>query len=213
MISLIICDLDGLLANTEKLHFQAYQATLAEQGIDLNMAEYQKLWIRDGLTIRQFLVKHRLDLDPKRLHLTKVQKYIELVKAEVEPMPYMIEFLNRFKSYKRLAVATSSYLVGAGEVIKSLGIKNYFELIVTRDDVTRLKPDPEIFNLTAEKAGVDNASCLVIEDAQKGIDAAYQAGMKSIAVPDIYTADNDFSNATKVVSSLDEISKEMVDAL
>ena len=98
-------------------------------------------------------------------------------------------------------------------VLSTLKMKDYFEVICTRDDVIRLKPDPEIFITTAEKMQVPPSGCVVMEDAQKGIDAAHFAGMKSIAVPNIYTKDNDFSNATMIVNSLDEVTEEMIKEL
>lgn len=213
MISLIICDLDGLLADTETLHFESYRLVFEEFGFELTMDQYQPHWIRDGLTIREFVAKNNLPHDPQDLHNKKIELYRDLVRQKVQPMDSAIDFVKRFHKVKPMAIATNSFLYGAKVVLDTLEITEYFDIITTRDDITRHKPDPEIFLLTAERADVDPSECLVLEDAQKGIDAAHSAGMKSIAVPNIYTKENDFSKATLKLNSLSEITSEIIDSL
>ncbi len=86
-------------------------------------------------------------------------------------------------------------------------------LTVAKSDVVRTKPHPDIFLHAAEKMNAAPEQCVVIEDAEKGVPAAYAAGMKCIAVPNAHTADNDFSKATLVVDSLEEINCELIDRL
>jgi len=213
MITAVICDLDGLLADTETLHLRAYVETLSSYNIELNTAEYQSHWIRDGLGIADYIEEHGLCLNPRVLHGQKASMYQTLVANHAEPMPGAVAFLNRVHKMKRLALASNSYRDDIEIVLKRLGVVDHFEVISSRDDVTRTKPFPDIFLHTAEQLDVEPSDCVVLEDAQKGVEAAARAGMKCIAVPNQFTLDNDFSKATTVVTSLEDITLDFIDSL
>ncbi|UCE24638.1 MAG: HAD family phosphatase [Candidatus Zixiibacteriota bacterium] len=213
MITTVICDLDGLLADTEKHHMKAYQETLLNHGIELSDQEYISHWIRNGLGIADFIKKYRLELDPHQTHSQKMVRYREKVAGQIEPMPGAMTFLGSVHGEKRLAVASNSYRDNVELVLDRLGIADLFEAILTRDDAGRTKPAPDIFIRTAEMLGEPVSSCIVIEDAQKGVEAAYRAGMKCIAVPNAYTAEDDFSRATVVVASLEDVTVDLIDSL
>lgn len=210
MINAVIFDLDGLLADTEILHFKAYQKVLNGYEYDLSMDVYQEHWIRQGRTIREFVSEHNLPYSPKELHEQKIVEYIKLITTTLKPMPHALETVEWITKSYQTAVATSSYMIGAGEVLKNLNIYDKFDIICTRDDVTNLKPHPDIFLLAAKKLNTPPHECLVLEDAEKGIEAAYRAGMKSIAIPSVYTKDNNFAKATVVLSTLNELSNDLI---
>jgi HAD superfamily hydrolase (TIGR01509 family) len=128
-------------------------------------------------------------------------------------MPGAHEALCRFQHSHKVVLATSAYTDSANCVIDTMRIRPYFDLIVTGSDVQHSKPDPESFLLSASRSGVAPSECVVIEDAEKGIVAAYRAGMKSIAIPNRHTRSNDFSLATRVLSSLDELTEVLVQSL
>jgi beta-phosphoglucomutase-like phosphatase (HAD superfamily) len=87
---------------------------------------------------------------------------------------------------------------------------NYFDTIVSGLDVARVKPAPDIFLEAANRLGVDPGECAVLEDAEKGVLAAHAAGMRCVAVPNEYTRDHDFSKATHVCSSLNEVTVKLL---
>ena len=213
MISTVICDLDGLLADTEKHHMKAYQETLSVYGIELSDEEYISHWIRNGFGIADFVKKYRLELDPNQTHSQKMVRYREKVTGQLEPMPGAMTFLGSIHGKKRLALASNSYRDNVELVLDRLGMADLFDAILTRDDAGRTKPAPDIFIRTAEMLGEPASSCIVIEDAQKGIEAAYAAGMKCIAVPNVYTVEDDFSRATIVVASLEDVTVDLIDSL
>jgi len=213
MIKAVIFDLDGLLADTEILHFKAYQKVMADHKIDLDMEHYRDHWIRQGRTIREFVAMHNLPYDPKVLHEQKVANYLKLINSELQPIPHALETVEWITQKYKTAVATSSYLIGAGEVLKNLGIYDKFDIICTRDDVTNLKPHPDIFLLAAKKLNTPPHECLVLEDAEKGIEAAHRAGMPSIAIPSEYTKDNNFAKATVVLESFEELNSKVISKL
>ncbi|MEE8576379.1 MAG: HAD family phosphatase [candidate division Zixibacteria bacterium] len=211
MVSVVIFDLDGLLSDTETLHCHAYRSTLDEVGVSISEAEYAEHWIRKGLSIREFVSERSLDLNPKRLHARKVELYQELLRSSLQPMPGAIDLLDRLHGKKRMALASSSLADNVHLVLKLLNMADYFELIVTGESVSRVKPHPDPFLFVSEQMNVPPDQCVVIEDAEKGIVAAYSAGMKSIAVPNRLTSDNDFSKATAIVDSLDKITLDLLE--
>ena len=106
------------------------------------------------------------------------------------------------------AVATSSFRELAIHLIERFGLLARFDAIVTGDDVKESKPDPAIFLEAARRVGVAQAECLVLEDAQNGVEAASNAGMRVYAIPHDDSRHHDFSRATRVIASMRDILPE-----
>jgi HAD superfamily hydrolase (TIGR01509 family) len=213
MISAVIFDLDGLLADTEKLHQSAYQTVLSELGIELSDEEYEHHWIRCGKGIDAFITQRNLAVDPNFVRREKARLYEKLVSSGVEPMPGATELLCSLQGRKLMGLATSSYPKDAYAVLNTLALVDFFSCVATKSNVERIKPYPDIFLYIANEMNTPPEHCLVIEDAEKGVLAADAAGMKSIAVPNRHTISNDFSKAALVVSSLEEVNCGLIDQL
>lgn len=212
-ITALIFDLDGLLADTEQLHCKAYQRALSETGVDLCEADYADHWVRSGKGIVEWVAMHGLACDPHALRLRKAQHYLELLGLSLRPMEGALEILAAFYGRMKLALASSSYRDAVDGVLGGLGIAHFFSVIVSGLDVSRVKPAPDIFLKAARDLGVEPGECLVLEDAEKGVMAAHRAGMRCIAVPNVYTRQHDFSKATRICSSLKEVTPELLQIL
>jgi len=210
MISTVIFDLDGLLADTELLHCQAYQMAFAERGINLGVADYAEHWIRQGKGIVDWVDLRGLTFDPHALRMRKSQHYLSLLESSLRPMDGALELLESLRGRFRTALASSSYRDAIDGVLAGLRIAHYFEAIVSGLDVAKVKPAPDIFLLAAGRLQVDPTECLVFEDAEKGVLAAHSAGMRCIAVPNGFTRHHDFSKATRVCASLREINIDLL---
>jgi len=210
MITTAIFDLDGLLADTEPLHCRAYQLALFEQGVGLTAADYGEHWVRSGKGIHEWVGNHGLDLDPVALRARKAIHYQDLLRASLRAMDGAQALLNRLAGNMRIGLASSSYRDAIDGVIHGLGIANYFDAIVSGLDVARVKPAPDIFLEAAHRLGVEPGECAVLEDAEKGVLAAYAAGMRCVAVPNDFTQDHDFSKATYVCSSLNDVTVNLL---
>lgn len=124
-----------------------------------------------------------------------------------------LALLEQLHSRKKIALASSSYPDAVEGVLAGLGIAHYFQVIVTGLDVPRVKPAPDIFLSAAEQLDAKPSQCVVLEDAEKGVIAASLAGMRCIAVPNDHTRHHDFSKATRVCNSLDDVTLELLDTL
>ena len=212
-ISAVIFDLDGLLADTERLHCQAYQMTFLEQGITLEELDYCEHWVRFGRGITDWVTLNNLTVDPYSLRLRKSEHYSALLSSSLRPMDGALELLDRLHGEVGLALASSSYRDAINGVLAGLNIARFFDVIVSGLDVPAVKPAPDIFLKAAHDLGVNPEECVVLEDAEKGVLAAYAAGMRCIAVPNDYTRHHDFSKATRVCSSLKEITPALLRSL
>jgi len=213
MISAAIFDLDGLLADTERLHCRAYQLALAEINVELNEGEYAEHWIRHGKGIVEWVEGHGVRFDPHALRQRKSEHYLTLLETSLQPMTGALELLEALNGNLRIGLASSSYRDAVDGVLSGLKITHYFETIVSGLDVATVKPAPDIFLKTAENLGVPPSQCLVLEDAEKGVIAAHSAGMRCIAVPNALTRHHDFSKATLVRASLAEVSLSLIRSL
>jgi beta-phosphoglucomutase len=213
MITTVIFDLDGLLADTEPLHCRAYQDALQSEGASLTEADYIEHWVRSGKGIADWVALHGLNVDPLALRAKKSARYLELLASSLRPMDGALELLKVLYGNKTLVLASSSYQDAVDGVLEGLNIAHYFKAIVTGLDVPRVKPAPDIFLTAARRVGAVPSECVVIEDAEKGVLAAYQAGMSCIAVPNAHTRHHDFSKASRVCSSLNEITLQSIETM
>lgn len=210
MITTVIFDLDGLLADTEQLHCRAYRMALLEHKVQLAEADYGEHWVRHGKGIDDWVARQGLDLDPVALRARKAAHYQTLLRSSLRPMAGATALLARLQGTLRIGLASSSYRDAVDGVIHGLGIADYFATVVSGSEVARVKPAPEIFLKAADRLGVVPAECVVLEDAEKGVLAAQAAGMLCVAVPNGYTRDHDFSQATHICASLNEVTVELL---
>lgn len=213
MISAVIFDLDGLLADTEKLHLSAYQTAFSELGFELSDEEYANHWIRCGQGTDAFIAQRNLAVDSNLVRREKSRLYKKLVSSSAKPMPGARELLRALQGRKLMGLATSSHPKDAYVVLNALDFGDFFCCVATKSSVERIKPYPDIFLYVANEMNILPENCVVLEDAEKGILAADAAGMKSIAVPNRHTMSNDFSKADLVMNSLEEVSYELIDKL
>ncbi|WP_322961996.1 beta-phosphoglucomutase [Mycoplasmopsis cynos] len=206
-----IFDLDGVITDTAKLHFKAWQKTVKELGIDYSEEENEKL---RGLP-RIDTLKAILDMKKSSLSLSenelveianqKNELYKELLKAEIDEksiLPGILEFLNKAKKHNiKLAIASSSY--NAPMILKKLGIFEMFDYIVNPKDVTNGKPAPDIFIKAVQGINLKPCECIGFEDAPAGIKGIADAKIKSVAIT--HNSNEDFSNADLVLKSTSEL--------
>ena len=209
MIKGCIFDLDGVIVDTAHYHFLAWKRLADELGYDLTAKENERL---KGVSRMQSL---NIVLELAGVTLNEAQKeilankknswfveYIERMTPD-EVFPGVVDLIRELKSAGiRVGLASSSK--NARTVIRLLGIGDEFEAIVDGSMITHTKPDPEIFLKTAQQLELDPADCVVVEDAEAGVEAALSAGMKCIGVGSralLGKADRVYSKTTEITLS------------
>jgi len=207
----LIFDFDGIIANTEPLHFAGLRQTLKEVGIELTEAEYYAdyLGYDDRGCFIAALTANGRPIDPvtlSRLMNRKAVAYLESVKHHQVIFPGIPEFVRDAARIYPLAIASGALRHEIEYILEEAGLRKDFLHIISAEDVTKGKPDPQPFlmawkALKQQDAGLTTASCLVIEDSLPGIRGAKAAGMKVLAVTNTHTV-QDLHEAHAITHSL-----------
>lgn len=204
MIKGILLDLDGLISDTEKLHMKAYQDAFWEKGVEITDKKYSSHWIQAGLGVRDLINEKNLNLEVETMRDLKKKYYDKLLDTQLKPMPYAKEFVEYFHKKLPMCVASGSLGMDVKKVLELLDLMKYLEFYLSHNDVENGKPHPEIWLKAADMMGLKPQECIALEDAEKGIVAANKAGVPVIAIPTIYTKDNNFSSADFLAKDLKE---------
>ena len=187
-VQAVIFDMDGLLLNTEILARRALQLAGADLGLDLT-DEFFALLIgvpADGN--RRLLFEHYGPAAPADALFAAAARHQRTLidSGEMQLKPGVLELLDLLdKTGMPHGVATSSGRDKALHHLQHAGIAERFQAIVTRDEVARGKPHPDLFLRAAQALGMAPGSCIALEDSYNGVHAAHAAGMPVIMVPDL----------------------------
>jgi beta-phosphoglucomutase family hydrolase len=173
--------MDGVLADTGPIHFESWVKLAAEIGVEFTREMFEQTFGQQSSTITRKFVGPEVDkvLVEKWASL-KEKYYRKMIKDKLTPLPGVIRILNDLKSKGfKLAVGSSGPPENVELLVTSLGIRNYFDTIITATEVKKGKPEPDVFLIAAKNLNVKPKNCIVIEDAPVGIEAAKKAGMIS----------------------------------
>ncbi len=212
----LIFDVDGVIADTERVNFEVTRDVLESLfQIDNIVRDDFKDGVGKGATgyVQAAAARHGKTLTPDETRQAtdlRQQRFIERLAdpdSPLPPFPGVIELMEQAIEDPRFCVgiATSSTREKAGAVLQSTGVSNYNFPWVTGDQVRNKKPDPELFLVAAKQLAVAPPNCIVFEDAPNGVRAAKSAGMKCVAVTNTISAE-ELSDADMVVESLEEVS-------
>lgn len=208
MIKAVIFDLDGLMVDSEPVHFKAYEHVLRELGKIVPESDYAERYvgISDGDAAQDIVKRYHLSIRAEELLARKSAAFAKLLPGHVVPKEGLFDLLKnlRIHGYKT-AVASGAMLSDIEKIIAALRLQNSFDALCSAEHVAHGKPAPDVFLLAAQKLGVQPAESLVLEDAPVGAQAAHAAGMKCYAIPSRETKGRSFTGATQVLSSLSEV--------
>lgn len=209
----VIFDMDGVLVDSYHAHYQSWVRLYGELGHHYTEEAFAADFGRTSRDIlRRTLEGDLSDAQVAELDGRKEAYYREIIRADFPAMDGAPELLDALTNAGfKLAIGSSGPPENVAAVLEELGAA-HFAATVTGHDVTRGKPDPQVFLIAAERLGVPPASCAVVEDAVHGIEAANAAGMASIALTGTTTREN-FVAADLVVDSLRELTPEAIRAL
>ncbi len=206
-IEAVVFDMDGVLVDSEPLHVEAARRLLAAYGVAYTDEENEEFVGFTDLEIWT-LLKTRHGLSPTVEELTRRfgQGLIGLLEREAVPMPGVPGVLVGLRrAGYRLALASSSTLEIIAATLRVLRIDEHFPIVVSSVEVGRGKPAPDVFLAAASRLGLPPGRCLVVEDSRNGVLAAKRAGMACVAVPCAATRHQEFTEADRVLASLEEL--------
>lgn len=181
-----IFDCDGTLVDSMPLHFRAWSASFVHHGAPWEWTEdefYANAGVPDRITVMELNQRFGADLCPDSIHEYKAEWYARHL-HEIEAVAAVADLARRYHAEgRKISVASGSDISLVAPSLERAGLLDLFDIIITPADVERGKPAPDMFLLAAERMGVAPQECLVFEDGQAGIDAAYAAGMASVFVP------------------------------
>jgi len=213
----VIFDFDGVITDTEILHLRAFNRVLAQHGGEITTREYYTdyLGLTDVDCFTLLADNGRLSLDAEGIeNLVREKNLIfeELAKSEGRIIEGVREFLEMLKRNDiAMGICSGALLAEIELILGEARLRDYFEVIVSAEQVTKGKPHPEGFLLALEKLNQNRQTailpnqCIVVEDSHWGLKAAKSAGMHTIAVTNSYDADQ-LTLAEKIVTRLNESS-------
>lgn len=182
-----IFDLDGVIVDTAKYHYLAWKRLAKELGFDFTIEDNERLKgvsRMDSLNILLSIGGIELPLEEKEALANKKNLwYVDYISklAEDEILPGVLDFFQILKE-NNIKIALGSASKNSMLILKNLNLVEYFDAIVDGNKVSKAKPDPEVFLRAAEELSINPEHCVVFEDAEAGIEAALNAGMKTIGI-------------------------------
>jgi beta-phosphoglucomutase family hydrolase len=183
----IIFDLDGTLADTMPSHYEAWSVILNRYGLEMSEDRFYALGGWPTEKVADLLIREAgHEIDAAKLADEKESLFAETLHL-VRPIPHTNDVAREHRGRLPLAVATGATLDIAERILNQIAIRDWFDALVSADQVERHKPNPDVFLEAARRIGIEPQYCLVYEDTDPGLEAARRAGMAHVDVRDFYT--------------------------
>jgi HAD superfamily hydrolase (TIGR01509 family) len=219
----IIFDFDGVIADSEPLHFRAFQEALAHDGLELAPKEYYARYLGyDDVGMFQAFGEDRgLPMDAARvseLVTRKGLKLREMLHAGSVLFPGALDFIRTAAGAVPIAIASGALRHEIEEVIETAGVRDLFLAIVASGDTPESKPSPAPYRLAFERLqeatgeALDPRRCVAIEDSRWGLESAQGAGLRCVGVTNSYPAD-ELKGAELVVKGLQALTLDALHRL
>ncbi|NJL12565.1 MAG: beta-phosphoglucomutase [Microscillaceae bacterium] len=182
-----IFDLDGVIVDTAKYHFLAWQRLAREMDISFTEADNEQLkGVSRVESLRIILEMGQIQLEEAQFEAKMAQKnewFLEYIyqMSPDEVLPGVQAFLDELKAH-HIRIALGSASKNALTILNQIKMRDYFEVIVDGNLITAAKPNPQVFLKAAEGLGIAPENCVVFEDAEKGVEAAHRGQMRAIGV-------------------------------
>lgn len=186
-IEAVIFDLDGVIVSTDEYHYRAWKSTADEEKIFFNREINERLRgvsRMESLEIVLEMANKKYSEEEKISFAEKKNSLYRKLLEELTPndiLPGVMELLETLKR-NNIKIAIGSSSKNTEFILTKIGLRNYFDAVADGNQIKNSKPDPEVFLLAANKLNMDKTKCLVVEDADAGIEAALAGNMKVLAV-------------------------------
>ena len=223
MIRAVIFDFDGVIANSEPLHFRAYRDVLVDKGIALTESSYYELYLGyDDIGAFTAIAADTgtalTAADMASLVARKAVRLEELEKSGSVLFPGARDAIMRMADAFPIAVASGALKAEILRVLDHEGLRGHFQFVVSAEDTPASKPDPAPYLLAAEKlrstvADLHAHECVAIEDSKWGLVSARAAGMRTVGITQTYPASELVDVSDTVITHLDQFTLALLHAL
>lgn len=223
MLRAIIFDFNGIIVDDEPIHLEMFQKVLKEEGISLSKEDYyahylgmddrgcfKAAYANRGRTLNENLLA--------QLVRRKGAYYQQALEKGVSVFPGVKDLVMPLATDYPLAIASGALRSEIDKILQTIGLRKYFQVIVSAEDISEGKPSPEIFLKVLARLdplspkSISPAECLVIEDSREGILGAHRAGMKCLAVTNSHPA-AELVQADAIVPSLNHVTAAFLEKL
>lgn len=187
MIKGCIFDMDGVIVDTAEAHYQSWLELTSDWGFHFSREENEALKgvsrMKSLELILDLVGMKRTPSEKEELCELKNERYLASIKSMTSSdiLPGIKEILEELRSLD-IKISLGSASKNAKTILGLLGIEHYFDAMIDGNDLSKGKPDPQVFLLAAARLELDPSYCLVFEDAAKGVSAAHAAGMKVVGI-------------------------------
>jgi len=181
----VLWDMDGTLIDSEEFHWISWRDTMAKVGVPITHEQFlSSFGQRNDSIVPRWLGAASTPEWVERISNAKEELYRDLIRKHgMSPLPGVSDWVRRLHEEGWLqAIASAAPRPNIEVVVESLNAAHYFQAIVSAEDVQKGKPDPEVYLLAASRVGASPDRSIVVEDAVAGVEAARNAGMRSIGV-------------------------------
>jgi HAD superfamily hydrolase (TIGR01509 family) len=221
MIRAVVFDFDGVIANSEPLHFRAYRDVLAEAGVTLGEADYYARYLGydDVGAFRQIGIDRSIDWNQQQVAAfvrRKADRMEALERDHSVLFPGADDAIRRLASAYPLAIASGALRAEIVRVLDREGLSSYFSAVVAAEDTAASKPAPDpylrVVELLARAVGtpLDPGDCVAIEDSRWGLESARAAGLRTVGVTHTYPAAALAGSAEVIVAGLHVLTLEFL---
>ena len=190
--SAVIFDMDGVLVDSNPFHLAKWIAFLGERGIafDREKLPVEIFGQRNDTVFRRFLGEHLSRTKTRRMSEELEARFREAFRPHATLLPGLRSLIDEcVKAGIPLGVASSAMRKNVEFVVEALGIAPYMQTVISGDDISRAKPDPEIYLLAAQRLGVEPSAAVAFEDSFVGIEAVRRAGIKCVAIASSFSVE------------------------
>lgn len=217
MLAAVIFDFDGIIVDSEPMHFDAFNEVLNPLHVEMSWEDYCETYIGfdDRDAFRTVLKNHNKPICNNEIKCLIEQKakvfQTYILKGEAKPLPGAVELIKSIPSQLPVALCSGALREDIDPIIKKLGIADCFCQIITAEDTDKSKPDPAPYQLALKKLQIETPEAVIaIEDTPAGIISAKGAGLKVLAVTNSYDREY-LLEADSVTDSLENVSRKTME--
>ena len=202
-------DLNGTMINDMSYHIRAWHRILNELGADISIEKVKEECYGKNHELLERIFPGRFSEEEKNaMSLEKEKQYQQEFKPHLALLPGLPAFLEQaHQAGIKMAIGSAAIMFNIDFVLDNLGIRKYFDALISADDVAASKPDPETFLSCARQLNILPEDCMVFEDAPKGVESALNAGMETIVITLMHEKEDflQYPNITRFISDYREL--------